>query len=300
MKIIVTGANGFLGSELVNFLTLANNEIAQINRLNKSGFFVNARLDQKSSIIKISEGIRSFKPDVIFHLASETSIKSSWDEPFDFIHGNLLLAENLLESINLSGENPLLVIMSSSAIYDNSDEKIPENFRLAPNSPYAISKLVTESVAWRYPKSIIVRPFFTIGTSRRGDVIDEWLTKILDFKISGKTGILQVGNLNYERDYLDVYDAARLLSQISEKGSPGETYNLCSGTSTLLSEVCNSLIEATESKSQVFVESNGLGDLHSRKKVLGDPTKILNLGISTHFDLETSISKIVMERANFD
>lgn len=300
MKAVVTGAKGFLGKELVSQLLLSNSVVAQINRVNEVGLFSGVKLSEKESIPKICLGLKKFKPDIIFHLASNTSIKSSWVNPFDFIHENLMLVENLLEAIDLSNENPTLVLLSSSSIYDTSTEQISETYRISPNSPYAISKLVTEHIILRYPKSIIVRPFFTVGSARRGDVIDEWLSAILKINSSGSKGILNVGNLNIERDYLDVFESARLLIQISKKGASGEVYNLCSGTSTNLKEVCNALIKLTKSESLVSVISDGTIDPNSRLRVIGNPSKLLKLGLNPKFDLEASLINIIRDRTDQD
>lgn len=298
MKTIVTGASGFMGKELVRALVSKHHSVAEINRVNTSGIFSNLNLALNSDERNIAAGIRKVNPDVIFHLASNTSIKASWGNPFQFIIENIALAENLLAAIELSGTEPLLVLASSSSVYDDTKIPISETFRLAPSSPYAISKLATETIALRYPKTIVIRPFFTIGSSRRGDVIDEWLTKIHAIRESKTFGVLEVGDLSLERDYLDVAESARLLIELSEKGSKGEIYNICSGISTSLQQICDALIEYTDSTSLISVQSNGTEDRTTKKSVVGDISKLRTLGIRPNFNLEESLRNLINTRNN--
>ena len=285
-----------MGKALVSALVSSRYDVAEINRVNESGFFSGTNLFAKQDVQNIASKIQEFEPHFIFHLASNTSINASWERPFDFINGNILLAENLLEAIKLSGAQPLLLLLSSSAVYDDSDVQIPETFRLAPSSPYAISKLSTENIALRYSNTIIIRPFFTIGAGRRGDVIDEWLSAISEMKLSGSHGVLKVGDLTLERDYLEVDQSARLLIEIAEKGSTREIYNLCSGVTTSLQKISESLIQVTQSAPLISVQSTKSKDLKIKRKVVGDISKLTKLGIEPTFDLDASIDKIVKER----
>ena len=294
----MTGANGFIGTELVRTLNSNLNNVVEINRINKSGLFRNLNLSGKQDVKKIADKIREFDPDVIFHLASNTSIKASWENPFEFIRDNILLSENLLEAIELSGIEPLLILLSSSAVYDDSNLEIPETFRLAPSSPYAISKLSSETIALRYPNTMVIRPFFTIGANRRGDIIDEWLSGINTIRASGKPGTLNVGDLTLLRDYLDVEVSAKLLVEIAMKGSAGEIYNLCSGVGTTMQNVCNALIKATGSGKLVAVQSEIESKSISKHKVIGDKSKLAKLGIKPYFDLNKTINKILSDRKN--
>lgn len=293
MRAIVTGAKGFIGSVLVKELISEGHTVAEINRVNSNGKFSGLSLFSTEDIRDFAFRISDFEPNIVFHLASNTSIAASWENPFDFISSNIKLTENLLESIKLSKRAPLLILLSSSAVYDDSASRIPENFRLSPSSPYAISKLAIETVALRYTNSIIVRPFFTIGVNRRGDFLDEWHTKISSIKSSGLDGILKVGDLSLRRDYLDVDDSAKLLIQVAEKGTPGEIYNLCSGEFVTLSQICEALIYAADCTSKIVVESGGKKDASIKQQVVGDASRIIDLGLKPKFNLGQTIDKIV-------
>jgi GDP-4-dehydro-6-deoxy-D-mannose reductase len=296
MKVLVTGAKGFIGSELVRNLVGIGYMVQEINSENTTGLFRALNLLNSSDIKQISSKIVEYDPDIVFHLASKTSIKQSWENPFEFIKQNIAISENLLEAIQLSGTHPLLILLSTSAVYDDSDRNISETFRLAPSSPYAISKLSIETMALRYAKTIIVRPFFTIGPNRRGDVIDEWLSQIIYSKNLGSSGVLAVGDLSLERDYLDVEESARLLIEIAEKGLVGQIYNLCSGRTHSLKQICDSLIQVTGSSSIMEIETKSPNNMKVKKRVVGDVSKLLSLGIKPNFQLEESIKRICRAR----
>ena len=298
MRTVVTGASGFIGRSLTRSLLSSAHSVAEINRVNEAGLFSDLNLVSRGDVKSLAVGLQKYNPDVIFHLASNTSISASWESPFEFMSENIKLAENLLDAIELSGTQPLLVLLSSSAVYDDSNDQIPETFRLAPSSPYAISKLSTETIALRYSKTIIIRPFFTIGATRKGDVIDEWLSAINEIKLSGSQGILKVGDLKLERDYLDVKESARLIIEIAERGSPGEIYNLCSGVGHKLEEVCKSLIQETQSAPLISVQPTGWKDSTVKRKVVGDISKLKNLGIEPIFNLNESLKDIVRSKSN--
>jgi GDP-4-dehydro-6-deoxy-D-mannose reductase len=293
MKTIVTGAAGFIGSELVTELRSRNHGVEVINRVNQQGLFEGCNLTSRNMIPQLVKGIREANPDVIFHLASDTSIKKSWDNPYEFINSNISITENLVEAIGMSGLNPLLILMSSSAVYDDKDSPIEESFRLAPSSPYAISKLTLESVALRYRNAVIVRPFFTIGAKRKGDIIHDWLEQLKRIQNLGVPTYLNVGDLSLERDYLEVNESAKSLIQISEYATPGEIYNLCSGTSTRLEDICHTLISEMGCDKLAQLKINPDLNQKARQKVIGDNSKLRQCGVKPLFNLKNSIKLIL-------
>jgi nucleoside-diphosphate-sugar epimerase len=292
MNIVISGAGGFFGRELSKTLAKGGNRIFELNRYNQEGLFKNCNLANQNDVKKIAAIFTQIQPHTVYHLAAKTSIKNSWSSPFDFISYNLLLSENLLQAIQLSKQEPLLIILSSSAVYDDSNQPIAEDYRLAPNSPYAVSKLVTENLARRYPKNIIVRPFFSLGFNKKNDVVIEWVNKLLKIE-EYQQKILEVQDLTLERDYVDISEVSRLLSQIAEKGQINEVYNLCSGTVTSLHQVCDALalkLNYSLTKITKFTENR---EEIIRKKVIGDTSKLNSIGIFPNFNLQESVNSII-------
>jgi GDP-4-dehydro-6-deoxy-D-mannose reductase len=295
-RCIVTGANGFIGRELVRQLKENNYDVEEINRLNDSGIFAKLNLNSTNMISAIASIINEYNPKVIFHLAAETSINKSWQSAFEFISTNISLTENLIEALKVSNSKPLLIYFSSSAVYAESRIPLVETSRLSPNSPYAISKFACESSLHRYKNSIVVRPFFTIGARKSGDFIDDWLIQLKEIKDSSQEGVLKVGNLKLKRDFLEVSESARILIELSKKCLPGEVYNICSGTETTLEEICQTLIFEMDCSRIVKIKSESKINSETRTCVIGSADKLVKIGIQPNFQIDYTLKKIISER----
>jgi GDP-4-dehydro-6-deoxy-D-mannose reductase len=291
MRYVVTGAQGFLGSHLTRLLQSLGHEVAEFNRVNSNGYFQDLSLEKFSDVGGISHKIAEFDPDVIFHLAAQTSISDSWKSPFEFISSNILINETLSSSIADSGFEGRLIILSSSAIYRDSEKPIAENFPLLPNSPYAVAKLATETLLLRHSNSLIIRPFFIVGLSKKGDIFDDWSSQILEILKGSQSGILKVGNIDLYRDYIEVEKAAAALIRIAEHGESGAVYNLCSGAVTSLKSACETLMELSGCEIQLVQDSQYKAIGVPKRIVIGDPGKVNQLGVDLKWDMPSFLGK---------
>ena len=167
-KIIVTGGNGFIGSNLINFLLrkkyfvinidknkYSNGSYLLKNLKNKNYKFYKIDINNK----KIFSILSKFKPDAIFNLAAETHVDRSIDNPKDFIYSNILGTFNILEQIRKFKKkykkNLKLIHVSTDEVYGDlkknsrSNEKSPYR----PSSPYAASKASADHLIKSYART---------------------------------------------------------------------------------------------------------------------------------------------------
>ena len=176
---LVTGASGFIGTHLVNYLLDRGDEVVAFSRThkNKSCKVKNLHLVEGDILdSKNIEGIISkYRPTDIYHLAAQSSPRASWNSPLETMNINFGGSLNILNAIKEVNLSSTVVLASSSSIYSqrNSDlTPIVENSELMPNSPYGLSKMAVDRLANLYTsafgmKVISVRPFFLIGPGKR-------------------------------------------------------------------------------------------------------------------------------------
>jgi GDP-D-mannose dehydratase len=186
-KILITGPNGFVGSHLIEFLQKLDNKIEISGicrwRSNKENFveagqdfqLFDADLLDLGSLIRVLEQI---KPDIIFHLAAQSYVVSSFNYPVQTITTNIIGTVNLLEAIRILKLDPIVHICGSSEVYGMVDKKyvpIREDCPFNPSSPYAVGKVGEDMVALQYfnsygHKTIRTRAF-SHSCSRRTPVL---------------------------------------------------------------------------------------------------------------------------------
>ena len=165
-KIIVTGGNGFIGSNLVNFLIKQKYFVINIdkNKYSKGSYLLKKEIKSKNykffnldiSNKRILEILVKYKPDVIFNLAAETHVDRSIESPKDFISSNILGTFNILEQIRKykkKYKNKLrLVHVSTDEVYGDlkKNERSVETSSYKPSSPYSASKAASDHIvnAW--------------------------------------------------------------------------------------------------------------------------------------------------------
>lgn len=197
-----------------------------------------AELRDLNSLILL---LREIQPERIFHLAAQSYVSTSFTAPADTLQTNVLGTLNLLDAVRLSGIDPLIHICSSSEVYGQvtADEvPIREMNPLRPASPYAVSKVGEDMLAYQYYlsyglKTIRTRMFTHTGP-RRGDVFAEsaFAKQIAEIEAGLRPNPMLVGNLESVRTFADVRDAVRAYWLLLEKGTPGEVYNI-GGTQTM-------------------------------------------------------------------
>jgi UDP-glucose 4-epimerase len=140
-RILITGAAGFIGSNLISFLNNGDYEIIKIDKIsNSSDIFAADILDSK-----IVELISSHEPDIVIHLAAQIDVTNSFLDPVQDFLVNGLGTLNVLEGAISGGVSHFIYITSGGAIYNsNQNFPIPEDGKIGPISPYGISKLAGE------------------------------------------------------------------------------------------------------------------------------------------------------------
>ncbi len=268
MRILITGVTGMVGSHLVDHVlaNYADVEVHGLMRWRSSTDNIRHALDRVSihladlndlgSLIRLLETVQ---PDRIFHLAAQSYVMTSFTAPVDTLLTNVIGTSNLLEAVRLSGVEARIHICSSSEVYGQVMQKdlpIRETMPLRPASPYAVSKVGEDMIAYQYGLSfgldIIRTRMFTHTGPRRGAVFAEsaFALQIARIEVGLQSEPVRVGNLDSVRTYADVRDAVRAYWLLLEKCPQGEVYNI-GGTRTL---TIGDILEILKSKARVPVE----------------------------------------------
>ncbi len=313
MRILITGITGFAGSHLAEYI-LANHPGAEVygfvrwrSRLENVNHImdkihpVEADLKDATSVKK---ALAKVKPDWIFHLAAQSFVPSSWRLPGETMSINVIGQINLFEAILELNLSPRIHIAGSSEEYGlvHPDEiPIKESNPLRPLSPYAVSKVAQDLLAYQYHKSYGLDTVRTRGFNhtgpRRGEVFvtSNFAKQIAEIEKGLKEPVIMVGNLEAKRDFTDVRDMVRAYWLCLEKGESGEVYNIGSGKTYQINKVLEILL--SYSKLNVKIEQDPARLRPSDVPILlADNTKFVNL---TKWEPKIPFKKTLLDLLNF-
>ncbi len=311
-KVIVTGGNGFIGSNLIKFLIQKNFFVINIDKntyskssyvlkdLNKKNYkFFKLDINNKSKLLKI---LRKTKPSAIFNLAAETHVDRSIDSPKEFIESNVLGVYNLLESIRSYKKKIRLIHVSTDEVYGDlkgnlrSNEKSPYQ----PSSPYSATKASSDHLIKSYVRTYGINASISNCCNNYGPgQFPEKLIPTLIFNIMNNRFLPIYGKGVNSREWIHVDDHSKGLLTILYKGKIGESYNIGTGkninnlnlTKLLLKIVKNKKIKIGNKVKIKFVKDRPGHDLRYalnskkiKKQLKWKPSKTFKSGLSETVD----------------
>lgn len=272
MKILITGITGFVGSHLAEHILDLNegHEVYglcrwrspkdNLSRIYNKVTLLDADLCDLSALIR---HFKAIKPDVIFHLAAQSYVLTSFNSPIQTLWSNVIGTTNLLEAVRILEIDPVIHICSSSEVYgqvSEADVPIRESCPFKPASPYAVSKVGEDMVAFQYwvsygIKTIRTRMFTHTGP-RRGDVfaMSFFAKQIAAGELGLSEPVVRVGNLNSVRTFCDVRDAVRAYWILVNRCKPGEVYNIGGNRTLTIGEALNILLSFSKAKFEIKVD----------------------------------------------
>ncbi len=263
MKVLITGTTGFAGSHLVDYLLAHQPHVEifgikrwrspteNIDHLDGKVTLEETDLRDYHSVYSILE---KAQPDLIFHLAAQSFVPTSWNAPAATLETNVVGQTHLFEAVRSLGLDPTIQIACSSEEYGlvHPDETpITEDNELRPLSTYAVSKIAQDYLGYQYFQSYGLKVVRTRGFNhtgpRRGEVfvVANFAKQLARIKAGLDEPVIRVGNLEASRDFTDVRDMVRAYWLAVTKGRPGEVYNIASGKGIVIRDLLDRLIELT-------------------------------------------------------
>lgn len=266
-KALITGITGFAGSHLAELLLKENFEVYGTTRPRSRTDnidLIKNQLNLCDADMMDSHNLYSvivrIKPDYIFHLAAQSFVQSSWASPATTMEMNILGSVHLFEAIRRAEIDPVIQIACSSEeyglVYPN-EIPIKETNPLRPQSPYAVSKVAMDYLGYQYHQSYKMKIIRTRGFNhtgpRRGEVFvtSSFAKQIAEIEKAKKEPLLEVGNLEAQRDWTDVRDMVRAYLLAVQKGEPGEVYNLCSQKAIKVKDMLDLLLKFSKVKVEI-------------------------------------------------
>ncbi|HBC46036.1 MAG TPA: GDP-mannose 4,6-dehydratase [candidate division Zixibacteria bacterium] len=308
MKAFITGIAGFAGRHLTAYLLNRGDEVAgmepedteDLDLLAKAHdikiYFGDIR-DEKA----ISKALNQYKPDTIFHLAAQSSVRLSFENPQETFSVNMMGTLTLLEEANKTDFPIKTLVITSSEVYGPlTPDEVPvtEDHLLRPVNPYAVSKAAVDLLAYQYVKAYNQQVFIARAFSHSGPwqktvgVLSDWAFQIAKIDLGLSQPTIKVGNLNVRRDYADVRDIVRGYVDIIEKGKPGEPYNVCSGIGYELAELLEKYRQFSSKKINIVVDQSRMRPVDI-PILVGSNAKIKeDTGWSPNISIDTTLKDI--------
>ena len=310
LRALITGMAGFAGSHLTDFLlnqhhvevygidfpTADTRNIAQVmSRI----ALCRADLNDYDAVVSALDSIR---PDTVFHLAAQASVRRAWADPASTIVNNVTAQLNLLRALIELGLSPRVLIVGSADEYglvQPQDLPVDEDTPLRPLNPYAVSKLTQDYLGYQYHLShglpiVRVRPFNHIGSRQGlGFVVPDFSEQIARIELGLQRPVLQVGNLSAQRDFSDVRDIVRGYYLALTRGTPGQVYNLGSSHAYSIGEILRMLLALSRSKISVEQDESRMRPSDT-PVVVSDCRRITyDTGWEPQYDISTSLAHVL-------
>lgn len=309
MKALIIGAGGFVGGYLISELRrrswsvcatkLPHEKINIFSADEPSYQTVNLDILDENALREVLEDCR---PDVIFHLAAQSSVALSWKKPALTVDINIKGCINLLEAVRAAELSSRILFIGSSEEYGfaaNRPEPVNENVRPEPANVYAISKLTQNMIGELYCKAygmdiISVRAFNHIGAGQMPQfVVADFCKQAVEISMGLREPVIKVGNLSAKRDFTDVRDIVRAYAELSLKGKTGETYNVGSGHAVSIQFILERIIELSGTDIRVETDPEKLRPVDV-PFIEADVSKLKrDTGWARNIPLDTSLKNIM-------
>ncbi len=269
MRIFITGATGFVGTHLRNYLLQATGwtlvgtaypEAPPDAHPSDREHLVYLDLRDRTSIETV---LRDHRPDFIIHLAAQSHVPTAYREPWKTLKNNILGQLNLLESCLALQIAPRILVIGSGEEYgraDRTDLPFRETHPLRPENPYSVSKVAQDVMGYQYYRSyglpvFRVRPFNHVGPGQSDRfVLPAFASQIAEIEAGKRKPMMSVGNLEPERDFTDVRDVVRAYHQILVRGTEGEVYNVASGQPRSIRQILDTLLSLSEQTIRIEID----------------------------------------------
>ena len=302
VSVLVTGAAGFIGSQLAARLAGEGREVTGIDAF--TDYYdlttkrANAEAAQGVGVELVEADLRTVDlaplldgVDTVFHQAAQPGVRASWDHRFaDYATHNVLATQRLLEAARHAGVQRF-VYASSSSIYGNAltyptfEDTVP-----APFSPYGVTKLAAEHLCGLYASNygtptVSLRYFTVYGPRQRPDMA---MHRLVEAALSDRPFPLY-GDGSHVRDFTFVGDiGAANVAAAGAEGAPGTVLNVCAGGSTTMRAVIDAISEAVGRPLRVDRLPEQPGDVHrtggdnacARELLAWKPSTTLQEGIA--------------------
>jgi GDP-4-dehydro-6-deoxy-D-mannose reductase len=261
---LVTGSEGFIGYHLVRFLREKGWEVIGSHRGVKDEQF--ARVPGVEYVpcdlvnaMCVRRVIEDLSPTHVFHLAAQSLPTLSWEDPVETFQSNIMGSLYIFEAIRRLNRPPVIVSACSSAEYGHvpaASIPVTENQPLRPLHPYGISKVCLDLLGREYfldygIPAVNLRVFNTTGPGKINDAPSDFVRQLVRIKKGLQPAIVEVGNLDTERAFLDVSDTVRGFYAAALKGKRGESYNLCAAQTHRMHDVLRAALKISGVKAKV-------------------------------------------------
>lgn len=313
MRVLVTGAGGFVGLHLLRELSRAGSrELIGTIPADASSEWSAPDIPgvewislDISSMDSVSSAVSQVQPDLVYHLAGQASVGASFEAPLATWDVNATGTLRLVTAlVRLSPGTRRLLLASSAEVYGiiaPEDQPVCESSASSPVSPYGASKAAAEAAAIGASRPgrlevVIARTFNQIGPGQDERFVLPSIARQLARmrEGGGPANILKLGNVTVERDFLDVRDAVSAYLQLMRLGRSGEAYNVCSGVARPLSVVVGRLVELSRTDASIAIDPTRVrpSDI---PVLVGANSKLRELGWQPRFDLDETLRSLLDE-----
>ncbi|MCY3781058.1 MAG: GDP-mannose 4,6-dehydratase [Chloroflexi bacterium] len=309
MRVLITGAGGFVGNHLAAHLgrALPNAQLVGTtlfpSEVVHSAVGENHLIDLKDYAI-VRALLADCRPDAIYHLAAQAFVPRSFEDPWETLENNIRAQLNITQACLELELRPRILIVSSAEIYGEvSPEQLPmgEDAEIRPTNPYSVSKVAQDMLGLQYYLShglpiMRARPFNHIGPGQNSRfVAPAFATQIAAIEEGRREAVIYVGNLAAKRDFTDVRDIVRAYRMIVASGQPGEAYNVASGLAYSIQELLDTLLGLSEARIETRIDSERLRPVDV-PEIRGDASKLQrDTGWQPTFTFEQTLHDVLAD-----
>jgi nucleoside-diphosphate-sugar epimerase len=251
VRILVTGASGFVGSRLLPRLAAEGASVLATD----------TELDVRDAAA-LRAAVKEARPEALIHLAALSSVAGSFEVAEAVAQVNFLGTHAVLAALEAAAPRARLLLVSSGQVYGSAapgaapfDERAP----LRPASPYAWSKaaadLLGRSFAEKGLDVVRVRPFNHTGPGQSEAFVAASLARQLaEIEAGRRPARIAVGNLDAVRDFLDVEDVVAAYLRLLDRAVPAGVYNVASGRGRRVREILERLLKLVRVRPEIEVD----------------------------------------------
>ena len=294
LRLLVTGAGGFVGEHVRQAVEAGEFGPYEWHPA-PEGFDVRSRDAVDALIAEV-------KPDAVLHLAAQSFVPQSFKDPAGTFEVNVLGTLHLLQSLTQSGFRGRFLYVSSGDVYGLvPDALLPVDERRwpEPRNPYASSKIAAETLVLQWHRAqgldaMVVRPFNHIGPGQRKDfAIPAFAHQIVDIAEGRQAPVLDVGDIDTTRDFLDVRDVVRGYAALFARGQAGGTYVLGSGVERRIRDMIGFMCEACGVNPEIRQDPARLRPSEQRRMVADAALIRTHTGWSPRYSIEQTLHDVI-------